>query len=245
MARDPPGWYGKLAMLGDFAQRRLPEHAVRRCDTWLSRAMAAGREHLAANWLDVYLSAPVLRFAWAPGVLDELWWFGVVMPSCDQVGRYFPLLVAQSRTGAPADRIALVRDGSPYRGVADLDQAGRRIAVGLKTAYDLYLTREIRHAALERVDGSPAAIERFVSQGLDAAAGVRQPLAAYAAAHPGLRVLAESFMVIRQAAAVPRGRPGAAAQLAAFVEEAKATGFVKRALEASGQGDVTVAPPAP
>lgn len=107
MARDPPGWYGKLAMLGDFAQRRLPEHAVRRCDTWLSRAMAAGREHLAANWLDVYLSAPVLRFAWAPGVLDELWWFGVVMPSCDQVGRYFPLLVAQPRTGAPADRIAL------------------------------------------------------------------------------------------------------------------------------------------
>ncbi|HQY45969.1 MAG TPA: 2-methylaconitate cis-trans isomerase PrpF [Usitatibacteraceae bacterium] len=138
----------------------------------------------------------------------------------------------------------LVRADSPYRGVADLDQAGRRIAVGLKTAYDLFLTREIRHAALERVDGSPAAIERFVTQGLDAAAGVRQPLAAYAAAHHGLRVLEESFMVIRQAAAVPKGRPGAAAVLAAFIEEAKASGFVRRSLEASGQGEVTIAPPA-
>lgn len=106
-SREPPGWYGKLSMLGDFAQRRLPEHAVQRCDTWLSQAMAASREHLGANWLQIYLSAPVLRFAWAPGVLDAHWWFGVLMPSCDQVGRYFPLLVAQRRARAPTDRIAL------------------------------------------------------------------------------------------------------------------------------------------
>jgi len=106
-SREPPGWYGKLSMLGDFAQRRLPEHAVQRCDTWLSQAMVASREHLGANWLQIYLSAPVLRFAWAPGVLDAHWWFGVLMPSCDQVGRYFPLLVAQRRARAPTDRIAL------------------------------------------------------------------------------------------------------------------------------------------
>lgn len=106
-SREPPGWYGKLSMLGDFAQRRLPEHAVQRCDAWLSQAMAAGREQLGERWLQVYLSAPVLRFAWAPGVLDANWWFGVLMPSCDQVGRYFPLWVAQRRARAPTDRIAL------------------------------------------------------------------------------------------------------------------------------------------
>ena len=50
-SREPPGWYGKLSMLGDFAQRRLPEHAVQRCDTWLSQAMAASREQLGAGWL--------------------------------------------------------------------------------------------------------------------------------------------------------------------------------------------------
>lgn len=106
-SREPPGWYGKLSMLGDFAQRRLPEHAVRRCDSWLSKAMVASREHLGEQWLQTYLNAPVLRFAWAPGVLDTHWWFGVLMPSCDQVGRYYPLWVAQRRARAPTDRIAL------------------------------------------------------------------------------------------------------------------------------------------
>jgi type VI secretion system protein ImpM len=106
-SREPPGWYGKLSMLGDFAQRRLPVDFVQRCDTWLSQSMASGREQLGPGWLDVYLSAPVLRFAWAPGVFDGHWWFGVLMPSCDQVGRNFPLLVAQRRSRAPQDRIAL------------------------------------------------------------------------------------------------------------------------------------------
>jgi type VI secretion system protein ImpM len=106
-SREPPGWYGKLSMLGDFAHRRLPMDFVQRCDTWLSQSMASSREQLGSDWLDVYLSAPVQRFAWAPGVLDAYWWFGVLMPSCDQVGRHFPLLVAQRRARAPQDRIAL------------------------------------------------------------------------------------------------------------------------------------------
>jgi type VI secretion system protein ImpM len=107
LMRDTPGWYGKLASLGDFAQRRLPPEFVARVDEWLSRSMSAGQQQLGAGWLDVYLTAPVLRFAWAPGVADAGWWFGVLMPSCDNVGRYFPLLIAQRRVQAPADRIAL------------------------------------------------------------------------------------------------------------------------------------------
>jgi polar amino acid transport system substrate-binding protein len=136
----------------------------------------------------------------------------------------------------------LVADSAPYRQVADLDREGIRIAVGLKTAYDLYLTREIKRATLVRGPSSPAAIEQFVAENLEAAAGVRQPLEKYAAAHPGLRVLAESFMVIRQASGVPKGRALALAYLADFIEEAKRSGFVAKALAESGVGEVTIAP---
>ena len=104
---DAAGWYGKLAPLGDFAQRRLPAEFVQRTDAWLSSAMSASRDQLGERWLDVYLTAPVLRFAWAPGVVDTQWWFGLLMPSCDKVGRYFPLLIAHQRTRPPLDRIAL------------------------------------------------------------------------------------------------------------------------------------------
>ena len=62
---------------------------------------------LGARWLDTYLTAPVLRFAWAPGVVDMKWWFGVLMASCDNVGRYFPLVIAQPRTQPPIDRAGL------------------------------------------------------------------------------------------------------------------------------------------
>ena len=136
----------------------------------------------------------------------------------------------------------MVRETSPLRAPADFDRAGVRIAVGAKTAYDLFLTREIRHAELVREATSAAAIERFVAGGVDAVAGVRQPLATAASARPGLRVLDASFMVIRQAAAVPRGRDGAQRYVAAFIEEAKRSGFVAQALRDSGIEDVTVAP---
>lgn len=107
-ARDnTPGWYGKLSSLGDFAQRRMPPQWLQACDAWLSRAMQASRDQLGEHWLNVYLTAPVLRFAWAPGVLDGQWWFGLLMPSCDNVGRYFPLLIAHPRARPPVDRIAL------------------------------------------------------------------------------------------------------------------------------------------
>ena len=94
-------------MLGDFAQRRLPTAFVQAGDAWLSNAMRTGAQQLGAQWLQLYLTAPVLRFAWAPGVTDHQWWFGILMPSCDNVGRYFPLLVAHPRAQAPSDRIAL------------------------------------------------------------------------------------------------------------------------------------------
>lgn len=103
--KDQPGWYGKLSSLGDFAQRRLPPEWVQACDAWLSQCIATSAQQLGARWLETYLSAPLWRFAWSPGVIDRDWWFGVLMPSCDNVGRYFPLVVAQRRERPPVDRI--------------------------------------------------------------------------------------------------------------------------------------------
>jgi len=116
--RGPAGWYGKLASLGDFAQRRLPPHWVRHCDPWLAGLMRELPRELGPRWLDTYLTAPVLRFAWAPGVVDMRWWFGVLMPSCDNVGRYFPLLIAQSRVHPALDRAALEHLERWYAAVA-------------------------------------------------------------------------------------------------------------------------------
>lgn len=136
----------------------------------------------------------------------------------------------------------LVPRTSPLRSVADVDREGIRVAVGLKTAYDLFLTRTLKHATLVRAPTSQAAIELFLHDQLAAAAGVRQPLAAAARQHPELRVLEESFMVIGQAAGVPRGRDGAARYVAEFVEEAKGSGLVERLLRESGAGEASVAP---
>ncbi len=104
---DRPGWYGKLSVLGDFASRRLDAAWVQACDRWLSAGLRASQQDLGAQWLAAYLAAPVWCFAWGPGLVDGRWWFGVLVPSCDSVGRYFPLLIAQPRQQPPADRIAL------------------------------------------------------------------------------------------------------------------------------------------
>ncbi len=139
----------------------------------------------------------------------------------------------------------MVRDGSPIRSVEDADRTGVRVAVGRGSAYDLFLTRTLAHATLVRFPTSAAAIDGFAAEHLDAAGGVKQPLAAYAAAHPGFRIVPEHFMVIEQAVALPKPRASALPYLRAFVEEMKASGFVARALTASGQSDAEVAPASP
>lgn len=128
------------------------------------------------------------------------------------------------------DGTFLVRASSPMQAIADFDHAGMRIAVGRGAAYDLHLSRSLRHAQLLRAETSAAAVQLFVDEGLEAVAGVRQPLAAYAADHPGFRVIDGSFHAITQAVGVPIGRPAAQEYLCTFIEEMKRTGFVSRAL---------------
>jgi polar amino acid transport system substrate-binding protein len=134
----------------------------------------------------------------------------------------------------------LVRAESRFMRVADLDSAGMQLAVGKGAAYDLYLSRTLKHAQLQRAETSAGAIDLFLSQGLDAAAGVRQPLEKFAANHAGYRVLDGEFTSIRQAMAVPRSRTAGAQFIQGFIQRHKANGFVRNALDATGQADVTV-----
>ena len=88
-----PGWYGKLPGMGDFAHRRLPESFRAVWDAWLQRGLARLRER-HADWTDRYLEAPIWCFALGPRVVGERAWIGVLMPSVDGVGRYFPFTLA-------------------------------------------------------------------------------------------------------------------------------------------------------
>ena len=136
----------------------------------------------------------------------------------------------------------VVAEPSGFRAVEDLDKPGMRIAVGRNSAHDLFLTRSLKQAQLVRAATSHEALERFLHDGLEAAAGIRQPLAAFARAHPRVRVLEDSFTRIQQAVGTPRSRRVGADYLGKFVEEMKATGFVAEELHASGQRDAQVAP---
>jgi polar amino acid transport system substrate-binding protein len=137
----------------------------------------------------------------------------------------------------------LVRDDAPFTSNDQVDHAGIRIVVGQGSAYDLFLTREIRAASLERAPTSPAVVAHFLATGSDVAAGVKQQLQADAAERGGLRLLPGRFMVIRQAMGCPRGRGDeAAALLQAYVEEMKASGFIAQALARHGVEGASVAP---
>lgn len=136
----------------------------------------------------------------------------------------------------------MVKQDDPWQSVEEFDREGMRIGVGKGAAYDLFLSRHLKNATLVRGATSADAIRLFVEGEADCAAGVRQPLEAYAAKHNRYRVLPDSFTSIRQAMAVPKGRKTAHAYLESFIAEMKANGFVATALKNSQQTAAAVAP---
>jgi polar amino acid transport system substrate-binding protein len=139
----------------------------------------------------------------------------------------------------------MVRNDSPIQSNNEVDHAGMRVAVGKGSAYDLFLSRELKHAQIVRAPSSPAVVETFLEQGLEVAAGVKQQLESDAAKTPGLRLLGERFMVIRQAMGLPKSRGNAPTEyLRRFVEEMKTSGFVADSLRRHKIGGASVAPAA-
>jgi len=138
----------------------------------------------------------------------------------------------------------LVRENSPIRSNAEVDRPGVRVGVGAGSAYDLFLTRELKQAKLVRATTSAAVTELVLAQGLEVAAGVKQQLQADAKRFPGMRLLEGRFMAIDQAMGTPKGREAGAGYLGAFIEEMKASGFVAAALARHRIEGAAVAPPA-
>ncbi|MFM7026396.1 MAG: ABC transporter substrate-binding protein [Limnohabitans sp.] len=137
----------------------------------------------------------------------------------------------------------LVPEASPICANEEVDRPGIRVVVGKGSAYDLFLTRELKLAEMVRAPSSPAVVDVFVQQQLEVAAGVRQQLQADLLRLPGHRLLPGRFMVIEQAMGLPGSRgPQAAAYMAQFVEEMKAGGFVAEAMRRHGVQGASVAP---
>lgn len=139
----------------------------------------------------------------------------------------------------------LVPSDSAIQTNTDVDQTGVRVAVGMGSAYDLFLTRELKNAQIVREADVSAVVDAFLTQKLEVAAGIKQQLESVAPQHPGLRLLDGHFMVIQQAMGVPK-RLGAeaAAYVSAFVEEMKASGCVAQAMLRHGIKGASVADPA-
>lgn len=138
----------------------------------------------------------------------------------------------------------LVPSASPIHDNAEVDRPGVRVAVSAGSAYDLYLSRELKHASIVRAPTAKDVLGMFLAQELDVAAGVRPMLEADVREISGLRMLAGRFMAINQAMGMPRGREAGAHYLAGFVEEMKASGFIADALVRNRIVGASVAPAA-
>jgi polar amino acid transport system substrate-binding protein len=139
----------------------------------------------------------------------------------------------------------LVPAGSPIRTIADVDADGVRVAVNAKSAYDLYLTRNLKRAKLFRAPTIDASYDLFVKDRLDVLAGLKPRLVMDAEKLPGSRVLEGRFSAVQQSIGTPQGRPAGAKYLREYSEDVKASGFVAKAIERHAVPGVSVAPGAP
>lgn len=108
------GLFGKLPARGDFVRRRLDEEFIEAWDAWLQRVIAASREALGSRWLECFLSAPVWRFVLPAGMYSRTGWVGLMLPSVDRVGRYFPLTLAAPLAEDGIDAPATLAKAQPW-----------------------------------------------------------------------------------------------------------------------------------
>lgn len=128
----------------------------------------------------------------------------------------------------------MVKDTSPLQNNEAVDAAGIEIVVGKGSAYDLFLTREIKHASLYRASSSQAVVDDFMAGKGDVAAGVKQQLESDAERYAGLRMLPGHFMVINQAIGIPKARPdfeNTTTFLSELITELKQSGFISEAMQ--------------
>ena len=138
----------------------------------------------------------------------------------------------------------LVPAGSALKTIADVDAKGVRIAVNARSAYDLWLVRNIKNATLVQTEGLGGAFNKFVDDKLEALAGLRPALISDVKKVPGGKILDGKFTAVQQAIGTQRKNKAGAAWLAEFVEKAKKSGLVARLIERHKVVGLSVAPPA-
>ena len=113
------GLFGKLPAHGDFIYRDLPSHFINAWDTWLQGFIAHSQQELGDSWLDIYLTSPIWRFVFSDGIFDRYHWAGIVLPSVDRVGRYFPFSIA-TRIATAANPFSLIQQNNWFTRIEDL-----------------------------------------------------------------------------------------------------------------------------
>jgi polar amino acid transport system substrate-binding protein len=136
----------------------------------------------------------------------------------------------------------LVPAGSKIRTIADVDREGVRIATAVNSAYDLYLSRTIKHATLVRANAIQGSYDVFVKDKLEVLSGLKPRLLTDTGTLPGSRILDGRFTVVQQSVGTPQGRPAAAGYLGEFAKDIKTSGFVAQAIARHAVRGVTVAP---
>jgi polar amino acid transport system substrate-binding protein len=151
--------------------------------------------------------------------------------------------IAFTAAYAEIESTYLVPAGSPIKSIAEVDRPGIRIAVTGRSAYGLWLDRNIKHAELVRSDTLDSALEQFINDKLDVLAGLRPRLLTDVEKLPGARILDGQFSAVQQAIGTPKKNTKAAPWLRSFVEEAKASGFVASLIAKHKVRGLSVAPP--
>lgn len=171
-----PGLYGKLPAHGDFIQRNLASSFIGPWDEWLQHFIAGTKEQLGEDWLDMYLTSPIWRFALSDGVVDADRWAGILMPSVDQVGRYFPFTVAVRLDEGQHAAAFLAEQSAWYAGVEEL----ALLALDGEIALDdmaAQLETAVPHAEAAHI-ATGASIDNYALQ-IDLAADAQSPGSAY------------------------------------------------------------------
>lgn len=140
------GLYGKLPSQGDFVVRRLPQSFVGPWDDWLQAGMSECRTTLAGTWEQQYQAAPVWRFVLAASICGPAAWAGVIQPSVDRVGRYFPLMAA-AQLPAKVDVFATLLHCVPWHDA---------IEKALETAFEPATAIEALDRDVERIAFPPS-----------------------------------------------------------------------------------------
>ena len=178
------------------------------------------------------LGVPIRYVPFAkPGLLadavdDDVWDIGLIGAEPQRAEK-----IAFTAAYTEIEATYLVPAGSQITAINQVDRPGIRIAVSARSAYDLWLERNIKHATVLRVEGGSAALARFRNEGLEVLAGLRPGLLTDLESLPGARILEGQFTAVQQAIGTQRRKTSGAAFLRDFVEEAKASGLVAGLIE--------------